>query len=222
MRRSLWVVLLALLALVANSSAAVIWELLPATNNENVGLIVTVTDIGNNQIKFDLQIDPNKSTGDITGLYFNIAGGVTGVTTAMFTGSDLATACVWPGGNLAQGNPVPWCGSNDNNLNGVPNIPAGSFEIGLAFGSQGNNSITSTTVIFSYAASNRTFSESAFAPMAGRIKSITPGGGSAKLIDLVPFVPDTGENIPEPSTWLMMGAGLGLVALAKMRRTRRS
>ncbi|MDZ7638634.1 MAG: PEP-CTERM sorting domain-containing protein [Bryobacterales bacterium] len=177
---------------------------------------MTVTDIGSSKIQFDLQVDPNKSSGDITGLFFNVAGGVTGVTEGMFSGADLATACVVPGGTLS-------CGSNDNNLNGVSGLPAGSFTVGLAFGTQGNNAITSTSVIFNYAASGRTFTESSFAPMAGRMKSIEGTGGSATLVDLVPpTVPDTETQTPEPSTLLMLGAGLGALALARVRAARRA
>jgi hypothetical protein len=201
--------------LVMAAPASVIWELAPVTSPiENVGVIVTVEDIGGSKIQFTVEMDPLKDSGDLTGLFFNIAGGVTGVTESMFTGVDVDEVCVEPSGTLE-------C-RNDNNLNGVSGLPAGSFTVGMAFGTAGDDGITTTVVIFNYALSGRTFSEEDFAPVAARVKSIEGTGGSAKLLDLVPTVPDTETQVPEPSTWLMMGAGLGLVTLAKIRRGRRS
>lgn len=214
MRRTFWALVLGTCLLIGNVTASTIWELLPATTPvENVGLLVEVKDIGNSKIQFDLQMDPGKSLGDITGFFFNVNGGVTGITNSMFSGAEVSTVCVVPGGTIQ-------CGSNDNNLNGVQGLPAGSFTVGFNFGTQGNNSISATSVIFDYAASGRTFTEASFAPMAGRIKSIAGTGGSAKVLAMVPGVPDTGENVPEPSTWLMLSAGMAMLGVARYRRQR--
>jgi hypothetical protein len=215
MRSSFWVVLLVALALVVTAPATVIWELVPVTTPlENVAMTVTVTDIGSSQIQFDLAIDPTLDPGDITGLFFNVKDGITGITNGMFSGTDLALVCLAATGTLE-------C-REDNNLSGVAGLPAGSFQVGMAFGTQGDDGIMTTTVIFNYALTGRTFAELDFAPVAGRIKSIgLDGEGSAKLLDLVPTVEDVVDPVPEPSSWLFLGAGLGLIAIAKIRRMRR-
>ncbi|MCW5964520.1 MAG: PEP-CTERM sorting domain-containing protein [Bryobacterales bacterium] len=60
-----------------------------------------------------------------------------------------------------------------------------------------------------------------FTAAGARVTSVGTIGGSRrdslKLIDTVPGTPNV-EEIPEPSTWLLLSAGIGLLALARRRR----
>jgi hypothetical protein len=210
MRTSLWAALLVALLVVGTAPATVIWELVPVTTPiENVAMTVTVNDIGGSQIRFDLAIDPLRDPGDITGLFFNVVGGITGITQDMFTGPHLSKVCLSDTG-------LDECRS-DNNIEGLGRL----FQVGMAFGGQGDDNIMITSVIFNYALTGRTFAELDFARVAGRIKSIGTNDGSAKLLDLIPTVPDIENPVPEPSTWIFLGAGLGFIALAKSRWMKR-
>ena len=231
MKRTLLVAILLTLGLVLQSSAgmmappspaSVIWDVTPFTGNVDAAVTVTVSDIGNQQI--EIKMENTGIAGDLTGLFFNVDGGINGILGSMFsvdtskssTGASLSKVCLSSTGITscdAQG--------NDNNLNGgSPNFPAGSFNVGFEIGTNGNDNLSIVTFIFDYAGISpaRTFSENSFAPFAARVKSINANPDSSKLFSGPDPKPDTETQIPEPSTLLMLGAGLGLVSLAKIRR----
>ena len=119
------------------------------------------------------------------------------------------------------------CSSDLNNLNGGGQnspIQAGSFNVGLEIGTPGigqGDDFPTAVILFNYAALGLTPAD--LGPFGARVTSVgtvDSRSGSSKLYDGVPGVPDVETPVPEPSTWLMLGAGLGLVSLARVRRQR--
>lgn len=216
-RSTLLVLCLALATLIPSARAAAIFELTPFTGDPTT-MFITVTNVGDNKIQFSAVLDP--LFGDISAIYMNVKDGIGGITASDFTSNvTLSTVCLVPTGTTS-------CGGNHNNLNGGNvTFPPNSFQVGLAFGKAGNDGFTALTFTFDYSGTGRTFGEYDFQPFAARVMSLpvdgAGSGGSAKLYTFtVPTPPNEENPIPEPSTLLMLGAGLGLLGLARVRRSR--
>jgi hypothetical protein len=227
MRRTFLLLLLGMLALSASSSASVIWDLTPLAGNP-IGVQITVEDdIAPDTLRITASVLPagGNTIGDLRGIFFNIDGGVGGVTESMFSGVGFTIDTAGNDKQVCLGSNIDECGSNSNNVNG-PSYPAGSFQVAIEIGSQGigSDDFQTAVILFNYGALGLTPED--LGPFAARVMSIgTVGGsreGSAKLYSGPDPREDQETVVPEPSTWLMMGAGLALVTLAKIRRTRRS
>lgn len=219
--RRIWISLCAMLAFTLAAPGGVIWDLTPFTGDD-IGVQVLVEDaLAADTLKITVSVEPHGAgaIGDLRGIFFNVDTAGT-VTTAMFSGDDLTEVCV--GSNILS------C-SGDNNVNGIESnvsgLPAGSFHVGLGIGTSGiggGDDIQTAVIYFNYGALG--LSPESLGPFAARVTSVGALGskkreGSAKLFggEGVPTVPDTAP-VPEPSTWLMLSAGLLGLGIASRRR----
>lgn len=213
-RSSLLAFCLALATLVPTTRAGVLFELTPFTGDPTT-MFITVTDIGDDKIRFDATLDP--LFGDISAIYMNVKDGIGGLSASNFSSNvKLSKVCLVSTGTLS-------CGGKHNNLNGGSvSFPPNSFQVGLAFGKPGNDNFTHLSFTFDYSSTGRTFGEYDFQPFAARVMSLPEDGvgtgGSAKLYTFAVPTPPNVEEVPEPSTLVMFGAGLGLLTLARLRR----
>jgi hypothetical protein len=209
---------LALLGLVMTAPASVIWDLTPFTGSAIGVNILVENDVAPNTLKITATVTPDggNTLGDLRGIFFDIDGGAADVTADMFSGVGLTKVCLGTG--------IIKCGGGDDNLNGSSPIEAGSFNVGLEIGTSGigqGDDFPTAVILLNYGALGLT--PERLGPFGARVTSVgtaTNRGGSAKLYGDVPTIPDTETQVPEPSTLLMLGAGLGLVTLAKVRRQR--
>lgn len=221
MRTKFLMATLALLGLVMTAPASVIWDLTPFTGDPIGVNILVENDVAPNTLKITATVTPDggNTLGDLRGIFFNIDGGAGDVTANMFSGVGLTKVCLGTG--------ITSCGGGDNNLNGGGQnspIQAGSFNVGLEIGKSGigqGDDFPTAVILFNYGVLGLTPED--LGPFAARVTSVgTADGrsGSSKLYDGVPSVPDVETPVPEPSAWLMLGAGLGLLGLARVRRQR--
>lgn len=215
--RSFWVGFLGIVLAVGQATAA---QLFVATDQGGAtGLYATVLvqEVAGDKIRITTTLVPDPtSNGDITGIFFDFVNGAP-------VGFDID--------DDIDGDDITDRETNVSQWPSGPNVtPLGPYHIGLQIGALGGGTdVFTSTVIYILGASSFGLTETSFSEFAVRVQSVSPpasGQTSLKLVTgeptTVPDTPgDTGDPIPEPSTWLLLGAGLGLIGLAKAKRMRR-
>lgn len=223
MRTKFLTAALALLGLVMTAPASVIWDLTPFTGDPIGVNILVENDAAPNTLKITATVTPasGNTLGDLRGIFFNIDGGAAGVTANMFSGVGFTINTAT---QVCLGTGITQCGGGDNALTGGGQnspIQAGSFNVGIEIGTSGigqGDDFPTAVILFNYGVLGLTPVD--LGPFGARVTSVGTAQnrrGSSKLYDGVPEIPDTETQIPEPSTWLMLGTGLGLLGLAKVR-----
>ncbi len=236
--RNLLVAGFASLVFSAVGSAGIVWTLSPVGDGfepDEVGVEIVVSQTSAQADAKQLQIDATVIEGllyigDLRGIFFNVVGVTMPATgpvpfAGLVTSADADITAVCTGTGILQ------C-TGSNNVNGLPNdvsdLPTGSFHVGIEFGSPGQSAgdVRSATILFNYGllGPSVVLTPESFGPFAARLMSVGVEGTkrnlSAKLYAEEGFPEGGGEvdPIPEPSTWLLMSAGLGLLAFARRRR----
>ncbi len=230
MFKQIWLAALLLIAFSAIAPAATIEFLLAESNVANPALSVTVsiTDLADLGIAGNgVQISANVNSvvpgaeGDLIGLYFNYDGAVPvtgGLTTNVSSFDDANGSLIAPivaYSDVSGGSAGPFS-LNDNGAmhffigdNGI-----GGFDISM--------------IVFA-TESTPALEASKFISGVARLTSVTrvnEDGSLGERNDSLwlinqnfPNPPNEENPIPEPSTWLMLSAGIGLLALARRRRS---
>lgn len=165
---------------------------------------VTLTELaGANAGK--LQVDIVVDSGEIRGFFFDLGSAVTGL-----TGSSLITTIETCAG------PVDRCPASPN---GNVMNPYGPFDWGLSIGGPGNDAGFQESISFVLSA-NTALSVGLFneQQVGVRVQQIPIPGtereDSAKLIGAGAVPP---QEIPEPTSLMMLAGGIGLLALSRVR-----
>ena len=180
------------------------------------------------KITITVNVDPDplhgNNIGDLLGLFFNLTPyPVTGLSGANFIGADITTVAISPGGNT-----LSKAGDNCNNVNGDVSV---LFDVGLEFQGCGspNGLLLTTTFTMDATYGPDTLTAFSFVDFAVRLQTVGPapngGGASAKLYggDPVCLACEQGDPVtPEPSTLILLGSGLGVLAWARARARSRA
>lgn len=221
---SVWAVV-AILGLALSSKASVIWDLSAFTGSA-IGVNVVVEDDSNpNTLRITATVTPDgeNTVGDLRGIFFTVNGGSSGINANMFSGVGFTLNT---SSQVCIGTEITGCGGGDNALNGGgPSnpIPAGSFHVGIEIGTSGiggGDDFPSAVILFNYGALG--LSAEDLGPFGARVTSVGTSAsrsGSSKLYGGIPQFSEDETEVPEPSTWLTLSAGLGLLALARIRRS---
>lgn len=206
--RFAWIAVGLLIAFSAVGSAAIM-EFTATDQKDNLSdlsVAITIEDVtGGVKISANVVGGTNDQIGDLIGLHFRVNG--TAPETVVIS-------------NVTANDMLPTAPQIDYSKTSNAMNP---YQFGMNFFEIGDNGIGSNgwdiqMVSFTVAT---TLQASDFTAAGARLTSVgTIGGsrrGSLKLIDTAPDTPSV-EEIPEPSTWLMLSAGIGLLALARRRR----
>jgi hypothetical protein len=197
-------------------AATIVYSPTPGTDDTvPVNLLVTFDDSAvPGAIQGTVQLQPDAgepNIGDIRAVYFNLINLPVGLSLAnvrdSITGADVTDK-----------------GINTANLGGGSVInPLGPFSVGVEIGTSGigGNDIQSTTFLIN----SPDLTLANFAAIGVRVTSIgLPGSsrsGSGKFGDPTPTPGDPGDPvIPEPSTYILLTSGVGIMALSRLRRAK--
>jgi hypothetical protein len=222
------VVLLLVLGLSGSLHAGRIFQTISHDGSSNMIVEVKVEDyfdVNNvhTGVKISATIIPGADgwIGDITDLFFDYSGAIPATVNVSGVSSNDSDADAGDVKYIVGHSLTP------NNIFGVYSFGFETGQPGVGGGGPNGPKLDIQWIMFNVG-STPVLSANNFTRAAVRLQTVgLPGGNrnaSLKMYDPdgPDPTPDTDTAIPEPSTWLMMGAGLGLVALAKMRRARRS
>ncbi|MCU0226244.1 MAG: PEP-CTERM sorting domain-containing protein [Bryobacterales bacterium] len=167
---------------------------------------IQVEDIvGGVKISANVVGGANDQIGDLIGLHFRVGAAPESVVISSVTANDM-TPFAPPIAYSRTSNAMnPYTFNMNFFVIGDNGIPGKGWDIQV--------------VMFNVGAG--TLQASDFTAAGARLTSVGKvdgrRGDSLKLIDTVPGTPNV-EEVPEPSTWLLLSAGLGLLALARRRR----
>lgn len=205
MRKTLSISIFTLCVLFSSAEAATITVGLGEGPLGYGGGEVTLTDQGEGNLLVDIWVE----SGEIRGFFFDLDGVVTGLTASSPTPATTIEICAGP---------VDSCPANPggNLMN-----PYGPFDWGLSIGGPGNDAGLENEISFVLSATDLSLSLFEGQQVGVRVQQIPiPGSdeeGSAKLIGVGEgLVPP--EEIPEPTSMMMLAGGIGLLALSRLRR----
>ncbi|MDF2234266.1 hypothetical protein P2H44_17025 [Albimonas sp. CAU 1670] len=146
-----------------------------------VTLIVTVTEMGDNALKFDIAVaDDSARIGDLRGIFFNVDDSVEG-DLFVYSGDDVTDSKFGHGSVNDLGNGV--------NVKG----PGGGYDVGVEFGTSGigKDDIRSTSFILANGSGTLSLADLANQDVAARLTSVGEEGGSRE--DSIKIVGETGD-----------------------------
>ncbi len=208
MRKILLTSALGLCVFVGSAAAALIVPVAPGTGPDGFGGTVTLTDLVPGQVEVMIEID----SGDIRGFFF-----YTNPNFADITVSDGETDVEFSPCDLEPANNNQSCGGG-NNMNGSG---AGFFEWGVEIGEPGQGKQPAgDSTFFTLNAAGLTTDAFLGQIVGVRVQSIPPNGDSAKIWGSCAADDDCEgggppQEIPEPSTMMMLASGAGLIALSR-------
>jgi hypothetical protein len=178
-----------------------------------IGAFVTIDDDIQNQIRFTIEVNELLSfTGDIRGLFFDIAPFPTGLTASDFSGPEITDIRIADNAvtSTSQGNSID---------------PYGPFDVGVEFGTAGigHDDIQGTVFQIVYSGGLGLDAFTFEGQQIGlRLTSVGyPEGERATSSKMFLLVEDGGSPpsaVPVPSSFLLMGAGLlGLIGGARRK-----
>lgn len=191
--------------------------------SDDVNFVVKLSDGADSADAGYLQIDVSvvptvafPNTGDINGLFVGFGDDNDAATILALNAPSTTTGGAWYGADVTE----LFSGGNGgcNNLNGAGGVPASSVDLGFTLGVCGSSSglLTSSTVFL------QGLEIGDLNAIGGRVQTVglppNGGGGSSKVfLGTIPPPPGD-EEVPEPATLTLMGAGL--LGLIYFRRSR--